>query len=148
MFPVCLLVELSNTVFESMQRFIKNVQIASQHIKRHSDIRLILNISTYVAKYILNISTYVAKPLEFPFALDVISARFSCPHTVYGPHSFGFLYRQKRNGSSGTGRVGRLAKRKAMLCLIEKSLNEESSSSSFDSTQKSETVRSVNKRAA
>lgn len=68
----CMFTRLSNAVFQSVQRFIKNVPIASQHIKRLGYIRLILNISTYLAK-----------PLKFAFALDVISGLFSCPHTVW-----------------------------------------------------------------
>ncbi|XP_011610907.2 uncharacterized protein haspin [Takifugu rubripes] len=53
------------------------------------------------------------------------------------------LKRQKRlKVSDVTNPVGRLSKRKAMLCLVEKSSNENSSSSSsFESTQKSKTIR-------
>lgn len=93
-----------------------------------SDITLILNIS-YVHKTTL---------IKFPYTCDV------------SLHEPVFVSRQKSSKvPEVTSRVGRLAKRKAMLCLVEKSSNESSSSSSsFETSQKSKTSRSVNKCAA
>lgn len=118
--------KLSNTVL--VIRFIKICNLVHNR-SGDSDITLILNVSD------------VRKPPSSSFLTHVMSflSELTC-----------FYYREKRSKvPEVTNPGGRLAKRKAMLCLVEKSSNESSSSSSSCGTsQKSKTSRSVDKCAA
>lgn len=65
--------------------------------------------------------------------------------TYFRPAFLSVVCRQKRLAVCDvTNRVGRLAKRKAMLCLVEKSVSDNSSSSSsLESSRRSKAIRSV-----